>query len=186
MSDYKRQFPKPGQRSIARFFFHADALNLSLEATGLAAHIFAFDSDEIDTEFLARMFPDRDLTGPLRELASIGLIEMQDGSTPPAPAQDGPATVGRAGTIYLVEGSGRFKIGIMKSMRARLTSLQTGSPLALRLVHSAFVMDSSAAERLAHGLLARFRLHGEWFECTEERALQVLSTVIDAVGTAPK
>lgn len=184
MSEYKRPYPKPGQRTVTGFFFHADALNLSLEATGLAAHIFSFGDAGVDDEFLKRMFPDRDLSGPLRELVSIGIIEAVDApkADSATEVEDGPVAAGRAGTIYLIEAGGRFKIGITKSMKLRLVTLQTGSPLPLRLVNSAFVVDSAAAERLAHGLLARFRLHGEWFECTEERAQAVLTTVIDAVG----
>lgn len=191
MSDYKRDFPKRGNRQVRGFFFGAEALNCSLEATGLAAHIYASQSDEIDEEFLKLMFPDRDLSGPLQELVSIGLIAIVNPDDPaPSPVvenDDGPATVARAGTIYLVEGGGRFKIGITKATKptARLRGLQTGSPVQLRLVHSAFVQDSVAAESLAHGLLARFRLHGEWFECTEERARSILDTVIEAVGPGP-
>lgn len=188
MSDYKRDFPKPGQRSVRGFFFGAEALNLSLEATGLAAHIYASESDDIDEDFLKMMFPGRDLSGPLRELLSIGLIEMVDPDASARPSVDveyAPASAARAGTIYLVEGGGRFKVGITKATKphARLRSLQTGSPVQLRIVHSAFVQDSAAAESLAHGLLARFRLHGEWFECTEERARSILETVIEAVGS---
>lgn len=185
MTDYKRDWPKKGQRGVSGFFFGAEALNCSLEATGLAAHIYASDEDNIDEEYLKSMFPGRDLSGPLRELMQIGLIEISDEAGPLGPIveNDGPAIAGRAGTIYLIEGApGRFKIGITKSTRARMKSLQTGSPVPLRLVHSAFVRDSAAAERLAHGLLTRFRLHGEWFECSEERAISVLNTVIEAVG----
>lgn len=185
MSDYKRDWPKRGNRSVQGFFFGAEALNLSLEATGLAAHIYASESNEIDEEFLKLMFPDRDLSGPLRELVAIGLIEFLDPSAPPAPIVDveqPAAAYRRAGTIYLVEGNGMFKIGIAKSAKARLSSLQTGSPVKLRLVHHALVQDCSEAERLAHGLLARYRLHGEWFQCTEDHALSILKTVINAVG----
>lgn len=186
MSEFKRHRPKPGQRTVRGFFFEAEALNLSLEATGLAAHIFSFDNDETDEEVLKLMFPDRDLTGPLRELASIGLIELIDPNAVPAPKVEIEESLPYrgAGMIYLVEGGGRYKIGISKSAKARLSSLQTGSPVALHLVHYALVKDSCEAERLAHGLLARFRLHGEWFECSLERARSVLDIVIEAVGKA--
>jgi hypothetical protein len=184
MSEYKRNYPRRGHKTVRGFFFDADALNLSLEATGLAAHIFSFESDDIDEEFLKQMFPGRDLSGPLQELAALGLVEFVDPSAPPAPVVDvdNGLTYRRAGTIYLVEGNGRFKIGIAQSAKARLTSLQTGSPVKLRMVHHALVQDCATAEKLAHGLLTRFRLHGEWFECTEERARSVLDTVIEAVG----
>ncbi len=189
MTEYKRDYPRRGQKVVKGFFFEAGALNLSLEATGLAAHIYSFDDDCVDEEFLRRMFPDRDLSGPLRELASIGLIELVD-YIPSKKQEDKPepAAAARAGSIYLIEGGGRFKIGITKSTSAksRLTSLQTGSPVQLRIVYTAFVTDSASAEGLAHGLLARFRLHGEWFECTEERAISILNMVVDAVGPATK
>lgn len=198
MSDYKRDWPGRGNKPVRGFFYGAEALNLSLEATGLAAHIYASDSDEIEEEFLTRMFPGRDLSGPLRELVSIGLIDIisetenggaaVDADEAPAGGGGGALIAAKAGTIYLVEGGGRFKIGVTKATKptARMRSLQTGSPVRLRLVYSAFVQDSAAAESLAHGLLARFRLHGEWFECTEDRALEILATVVDAVGIAQK
>lgn len=187
MSEFKRDWPKRGSRQVRGFYFGAEALNLSLEATGLAAHIYASESDEIDEDYLKLLFPGRDLSGPLRELMSIGLIEIVSPETAPAPVvevEDVGGSLIRAGTIYLVEGGGRFKIGITKATKptARLRGLQTGSPVKLRLVYSAFVADSVAAESLAHGLLARFRLHGEWFECSEDRARSILDTVIDAVG----
>lgn len=187
MSEYKRTWPKKSKKGVQGFFYGAEALALSLEAAGLAAHIYSFDADDIDEEYLRGMFPDRDLTGPLRELASIGLIEFVEPGTP-APVVDVETTDQRyraAGVIYLVEGGGRFKIGIAKSAKARLTSLQTGSPVPLKLVHSAFVNDCVRAEQLAHGLLARYRLHGEWFECSKEQGLNVLNTVIEAVGEGP-
>lgn len=187
MSEFKRDWPKRGSRQVRGFYFGAEALNLSLEATGLAAHIYASESDEIDEDYLKLLFPGRDLSGPLRELMSIGLIEVVSPESAPAPVvevEDVGGSLIRAGTIYLVEGGGRFKIGITKATKptARLRGLQTGSPVKLRLVYSAFVADSVAAESLAHGLLARFRLHGEWFECSEDRARSILDTVIDAVG----
>lgn len=185
MTEFKRNYPQRGRRAVKGFFFHAAALNLSLEATGLAAHIFSFADDDVDEEVLKSMFPDRDLTGPLKELASIGLIEFIDPASDPAPAvdiQDVPLVRRAAGTIYLVEGSGFFKIGVTQSVRARLSSLQTGSPVALRMVRHVFVQDCVEAERLAHGLLARFRMHGEWFRCTEEKAIAALETAAEAVG----
>lgn len=187
MSEFKRDWPKRGSRQVRGFYFGAEALNLSLEATGLAAHIYASESDDIDEDYLKLLFPGRDLTGPLRELMSIGLIEIVNPEDTPAPVvevEDVGGSLIRAGTIYLVEGGGRFKIGITKATKptARLRGLQTGSPVKLRLVYSAFVADSVAAESLAHSLLARFRLHGEWFECSEDRARSILNTVIVAVG----
>src|ERR1700751_945933 len=172
MRDLKRDWPKKGQRAVRGFFFGAEALGLSLEATGLAAYIYSWDTDDIDEEVLRSMFPDRDLDGPLRELVSIGLIQFFDSSVVgPLPEPKDDVRYRRAGTIYLVEGNGRYKIGIsQQSAKARLRSLQTGSPVPLKIIHSAIVCDCGFAEQLAHGLLMRFRLHGEWFECTEERA----------------
>jgi T5orf172 domain len=187
VNDYKRTYPRPGRRTVKGVFFDASALDLSLEATGLAAHIFAHDGDDIDEEFLRGMFPDRDLSGPIRELVSIGLIEWLDPNSLAVPvveeAAEDTTQFKQTGTIYLVEGGGRFKIGIStSSAKTRLRGLQTGSPVRLQIIHSALVRDCCSAERLAHGLLARFRLHGEWFECSEEKALSVLKMVIEAVG----
>lgn len=185
MADLKRTWPM-ARKAVKGFFFGAEALGLSLEATGLAAYIYSWDGDEIDDEILKAMFPGRDLTGPLAELASIGLVDLSGEPAPaPPPTPSERDLMHRPGTIYLIEGGGRYKIGISQgSAKKRLTGLQTGSPVPLRLLHSEIVQDSYAAEQLAHGLLRRFRLHGEWFECTEEQARSTLQTVILAVGAA--
>lgn len=186
MTDFKRTWPR-SHKSVSGFFFGGEALGLSLEATGLAAYIYSWDGDDIDDEVLKAMFPDRDLSGPLAELASIGLIDILPVGTPPRPPEPSPVEDRRKviGTIYLIEGGGRYKIGISQgSAKKRLSGLQTGSPVRLQLIDSALVLDCSRAEQLAHGLLMRFHLHGEWFECTEEQARATLKTVIEAVGTA--
>lgn len=187
MSDFKRTWPKKTNRGVSGFFFGAEALGLSLEATGLAAYIYSWDGDDIDTDILDAMFPGRDLSGPLTELAGIGLIDILPDGTPPIEPVivENEVRHKRPGTIYLVEGAGRYKIGISQgSAKKRLAGLQTGSPVRLQLIDHAMVRDCSRAEQLAHGLLMRFHLHGEWFECTEDQARTTLETVIEAVGTA--
>jgi hypothetical protein len=66
--------------------------------------------------------------------------------------------------IYFVQvgEDGPIKIGRAHSPRSRLASLQTASPVPLRLLGQ---FDGNARdERHLHRLFAHVRLRGEWFE----------------------
>lgn len=76
-----------------------------------------------------------------------------------------------AGKIYYIAGTDsstpRVKIGFTTgSPHARLRTLQTGSPCELTLiaVHDGTMED----EKRLHAEFSDSRLHGEWFEMTEE------------------
>lgn len=75
----------------------------------------------------------------------------------------------KAGFIYLIEGGvgGPFKIGFTaNSPRARLRTLQTGNPYALKLW--AIIDGPIEFEAALHRLLAKYRLCGEWFEPSDD------------------
>ncbi len=71
-------------------------------------------------------------------------------------------------TTYLVlaEDIGRVKIGTSRNERVRLSVLQTGSPVPLKLILSLPAKDYP--EEALHVSFARFRTHGEWFEFSPE------------------
>ena len=69
--------------------------------------------------------------------------------------------------VYLIEnGHGHVKIGRAARPEVRLRELATGSSTALRIVHHRRMARWRAArfETALHGLLAHFRLAGEWFD----------------------
>jgi len=66
--------------------------------------------------------------------------------------------------VQSVDG-GPIKIGITRtSPEARLSGLQTGSPLQLRIVG----LIAGDQEKMLHERFAKIRLHGEWFTPTDE------------------
>jgi hypothetical protein len=82
-------------------------------------------------------------------------------------------------------GRPKCKVGMAKHSARRLQSLQTSTPVPLELWRSWTVPRYSAVwvERTAHSLLARKRLHGEWFEV---RPYTATSAVRKAIRHIPK
>jgi hypothetical protein len=82
-----------------------------------------------------------------------------------------PTSPGRADdrTVYFIQAvqGGPIKIGVAEDVDARLSALQTGSPLPLRVLA---ILPSSGryGEAQLHQRFAATRLHGEWFEATPE------------------
>lgn len=66
--------------------------------------------------------------------------------------------------IYFVlcQATGRVKCGIAADPRARLAGLQTGSPTPLKLI--AEIDGDGLREKWIHQRLARWHVHGEWFQ----------------------
>lgn len=71
--------------------------------------------------------------------------------------------------------SSAVKFGFTKILSERLRSIQTGSPVKLIILASDF--GAKAQEKAIHSLLARDRLHGEWFRRSTKAA-----ELIDAMG----
>ena len=78
------------------------------------------------------------------------------------------------GFIYLAKATQTrwCKIGMSKQPYKRMTSLQTGSPLEITLIHRIFTFDMSALEKALHEYYSAYWLRGEWFdlpsECVQE------------------
>lgn len=66
--------------------------------------------------------------------------------------------------------AGFVKVGVARDAEARLRTLQTGSPFALRVVRyidpEADGVPAHVLERRMHAELAHCRARGEWFEAT--------------------
>jgi hypothetical protein len=82
--------------------------------------------------------------------------------------------------IYLIGSQGHVKIGIAVDVRSRLSTLQTSSPLKLKLLKSWKCLNAVASEKMLHKKFSKFRQSGEWFQFPDN-VLQNL-IVIDDLG----
>jgi hypothetical protein len=68
--------------------------------------------------------------------------------------------------FILCQATGRVKCGVGADPRARLASLQAGSPTTLKLI--AEIDGDGSKERLIHRRLDQWHIHGEWFHYVPE------------------
>lgn len=83
--------------------------------------------------------------------------------------EDGEKAPAKLRTVYFIQpvAGGLIKIGIASNVTARLSGLQTGSPVELRVIGVIRGVDQTAEAGL-HLRFAASRKHGEWFEPTPE------------------
>lgn len=78
---------------------------------------------------------------------------------------------------FIVCGSGRaVKIGRANDVESRLAALQVANHDDLKLIASFAAPEE--VERLLHGVLAEYRIRGEWFRCSDD-VLTVAEAAID-------
>lgn len=70
------------------------------------------------------------------------------------------------GVVYFVRGGDLIKIGHSKRWQGRMSTLQTGSPAKLELLH--VESGDVAKERALHRLFQHLHSHREWFRADEE------------------
>jgi hypothetical protein len=78
--------------------------------------------------------------------------------------------------------NGPFKIGHGRSPRKRRMACQTGCWMKIELLFAVHVKNKAQAkgiEALAHRILCRYRLAGEWFACSYLFAMQAIHTACD-------
>lgn len=75
----------------------------------------------------------------------------------------------RLGTVYFVQGvdGGLIKIGFATNLKFRVETMQTGSPVILKVLHAIKEVDRSTEIEL-HERFACYRIRGEWFEPCRE------------------
>jgi hypothetical protein len=74
-----------------------------------------------------------------------------------------------------------IKIGIAKNIRHRLSGIQTGCPVPLQVYCFLAAPEGLAreVERACHDKLLNYRLSGEWFDVSPERAIEVVREHLD-------
>jgi hypothetical protein len=72
--------------------------------------------------------------------------------------------------IYFVQSviGGPIKIGYTENLSMRMIAMQANCPFELKILATIQTDSNSSLEQEIHSELARFRLHGEWFEATYE------------------
>lgn len=80
--------------------------------------------------------------------------------------------------IYVIHDnfSGRVKIGRSRDPYARLKALQTTCPTGLA-ISGFFEVGSYKAETEAHKFFEEYRLHGEWFDVSVDKAISEIKAI---------
>lgn len=83
------------------------------------------------------------------------------------------------GKVYLLRDSntGLVKIGRTTDINKRLSSLQTGHPSHLQLLHTIDCADYILEEAFLHSILRYFRTRGEWFRLSDD-IIEWLCTIL--------
>jgi len=68
--------------------------------------------------------------------------------------------------VYFIGGAGKIKIGVAQDPQSRLDTLQTGSPVPLKIL--AVCDGGYEREGELHKRFADTRLYGEWFDASSE------------------
>lgn len=100
------------------------------------------------------------------------------------PAYSASRYQGRGGFVYVIRnGMGQVKIGISNNPNARLADLRTASPVPLALVWvGALHYSGFGLEHMAHNILTRYRMEGEWFECPVEASVAAIGAAASRLG----
>lgn len=89
-----------------------------------------------------------------------------------------PHVTDNTGFVYLaMSGKGWYKIGMSKQPHKRMSSLQVGSPLEIKLIHRIFTFDCVALEKALHSYYQAYWLRGEWFELSNAMVADFPSVV---------
>lgn len=80
-----------------------------------------------------------------------------------------------SGYVYLInaEGTAKYKIGKAENITTRLIALQHQSPVRLRLIHVIESDQPFKTEAILHNDYKACRLHGEWFELSQEHVAAI-------------
>lgn len=73
-------------------------------------------------------------------------------------------------TVYVAKAVGLdvYKIGRSSGVFTRLSTLDRGTPFGIELIALIRTIDAEELERFLHRIVKGPRVHGEWFQLTEE------------------
>lgn len=87
-------------------------------------------------------------------------------------------------SVYVIAtGDGLCKIGVSRDPETRLAQLQIGCPYELHIAYVCILQDQAhEVECLAHKLLERRAVGGEWFQCSEREAIDAVNESVSSFG----
>ncbi|MBI2925457.1 MAG: GIY-YIG nuclease family protein [Verrucomicrobia bacterium] len=102
---------------------------------------------------------------------------LESKKTPPKPPPS------YSSLVYLIHGSGHYKIGIAIDVRKRLQSIKTSCPFPVEIVKAWQSEDASAVERILHKRFTAHRVNGEWFNLpdTDLEMLKAIENIDSAL-----
>ena len=107
-------------------------------------------------------------------------IKMLSGSIP---FSEFSADRDNSGFVYLARnGKHWYKIGLSKQPLKRMSSLQTGSPLEVTLIHRVFSFNTVELEKSLHEYYSAYWLRGEWFEFSRQMVNEFPSVAAELDG----
>lgn len=82
--------------------------------------------------------------------------------------------------VYVIaeNDEGPCKVGIASNPKQRLCMLQIGNPRLLTLRHAEPVADAGLVERIAHDLLRKSAIRGEWFVTDAVTAIDAIKQAV--------
>jgi hypothetical protein len=99
--------------------------------------------------------------------------------------RDQRGTLQTMSAVYVLENSANslLKIGYADNLKSRLSGLNCGSPVDLKLMHFLYFVDgfiSKSVESDVHKELAEYRRKGEWFEVTSAQVGEAIAATVNA------
>lgn len=153
VSGYLNDKQKPRPTFIQAF---VKAFQLTAEETKRLAHVYTYRKEP----------PDAPITEEEEKEHSALLSTLDEAF--PSPEGAGQEQYDPEGQIYVIGGSGYYKIGRAKKVHDRVKHLATQLPWPVVVEHVIPAEDYAAAEKYLHKIFSSKRAHGEWFILEED------------------
>jgi hypothetical protein len=127
-----------------------------------------------------RTMPRKEWLAHIRWCGEVYAARQRGEEPPPKPQPKSPRPVKpakpTAGWIYFVRGDSDeiTKIGMTRqvNLSSRISTMQSGSPIPLRIVKSMRAFDVAKVEAILHDRFESQRSHGEWFRISDAEMIE--------------
>lgn len=88
--------------------------------------------------------------------------------------------------VYVMRnGTGLVKVGISSDTGKRLKQILTASPLSSIVYETRELSNAAEVEKASHLTISDYLVSGEWFNCKEGQAIEVVKTITRSIGKDP-